>query len=202
MYAECFKPLELYFSRVGDEAVTTLTGLERAVRNCRACELHATRRNAVFGEGPVPARLMIIGEAPGRTEDETGRPFVGRSGKLLSRLLEGAGIKREQVFITSVLKCFPPDGIKESYIDNCRPFLDEQLRQVKPSLVVLLGRTSVKAVLGLKNGMSSIHGRTFEKDGVNFFVTYHPSAVIRFPWKYGKIIERDFKKIGGEIFKQ
>jgi len=179
--------------------VGTKAELETAVRNCRACELHATRKNAVFGEGPVPARLMILGEAPGRTEDETGRPFIGRSGKLLTKLLDGAGIPRNDVFITSVLKCFPPNGIKESYIESCRPFLNEQLRQVKPSLVVLLGRTSVKAVLGLKDGMSSLHGMTFEKEGVNFFVTYHPSAAIRFPWKYGKTIEQDFKKIG-EIF--
>ena len=172
-----------------------LLELEREVSSCKKCELAGTRKRTVFGAGPHDADIMIVGEAPGRTEDETGKPFVGRAGKLLDRMLHVAGIVRQEVFITSVLKCFPPKGIRQPHIKNCMPYLEEQLRQMNPKFVILLGLTAAKAVLGIREGMASVHGRIFEQQGFKFFVTYHPAAAVRLPWKYAKPLEEDFEKI-------
>ena len=164
---------------------------------CKKCFLQRGAKNIVLGEGPIPAKIMLIGEAPGREEDLTGRPFVGRSGKFLTELLERAGIKREKVFITSVIKHRPPANRKPTLeeINACIPYLEKQIKIINPKKIIILGGVAFKSFfpeLELKN----LRGEFIEKDGRQFFITYHPAAGIRFK-KMKKILEKDFKKLKG-----
>jgi DNA polymerase len=169
--------------------VEALERLSSRIRRCKKCRLWKGRSRAVPGEGPTSARIMIIGQAPGRNEDETGRPFIGRAGKFLDKLLEQAGIRRSDVFITSVVKCFPPKNRipKKDEIKACNSYLREQIRLVKPKVIVLLGNVAIRAVLGnLK------HGKPVRIDDITYLPTYHPAAGMRFP-KIRKAMERDFR---------
>ncbi len=156
--------------------------LRRDIERCTKCPLHRTRRNAVPGEGPSDARLMLVGEAPGAMEDESGRPFVGRSGELLTKLLEEIGVSRQEVFITSVLKSRPPNNRppRPEEVEVCRPYLEKQIELIEPKVVVLLGTTAVSSVIGPWK-MSEAHGRFYETGSRLFFITYHPAAALRFP---------------------
>jgi len=177
-----------------------LERLAAQIRRCKGCRLWKSRRHAVPGEGNPHARIMLIGQAPGKTEDATGRPFVGRAGKLLTALLENNGIKRENVFITSVIKCFPPKNRppKRDEIAACRPYLMQQITLIKPKVIVLLGIVAAKAVLGNEERLEKIHGKKIIKNGITYIPTYHPAAAIRFP-KIRKKLEMDFKNlIGGK----
>jgi uracil-DNA glycosylase len=147
------------------------------ISSCTLCTLSSTRINAVPGEGPKNARIVLVGEAPGTEEDMTGRPFVGRCGKLLDRALEEAGIDRSQVFITSVVKCRPPKNRppKRQEILACGPYIQKQIEMIKPSGVGLMGNVATKAVLGI-SGVTSIHGNVYQG---KYLVTFHPAAVLR-----------------------
>ncbi|EET90367.1 MAG: NUDIX domain-containing protein [Candidatus Micrarchaeales archaeon] len=153
----------------------------------------------VPGEGPLDARIMFLGQAPGSEEDKTLRPFVGRSGMLLTDMIKRAGLDRDKAYITSVVQFFPPRNRAPSSfeIDVCKPFLFKQIDIVKPGLVVLLGNVAMLAVLG-RTGVSSMHGTVVEKDGVRYFITLHPSAALRIKSKI-PIIEADFKKLGSIV---
>ncbi len=160
-----------------------IESIETMVRKCRGCGLWKSRSRAVPGEGPGNAALMFVGEAPGRKEDESGRPFVGRSGELLSQVLESSGLDRSKVYITSVLKCRPPDN-RQPRADEMRSctklWLFPQIELIDPDVVVVLGRVAMKCLLG-KGKLKDHHGKLVEKEGRNYFVTYHPAAGIRFP---------------------
>jgi uracil-DNA glycosylase family 4 len=168
-----------------------LEEIHKTIRSCQLCDLSLSRTLAVPGEGPCPADIMLIGEAPGLEEDRTGRPFVGRAGKLLTKALAEAGIERPEVFITSVVKCRPPKNRKPKRweIDACRPYLEAQMERVRPRVVCLMGNVASSAVLG-KQGMASMHGRFFQD---RFLVTYHPAAVLR-NVKLMDTLVSDFKK--------
>jgi uracil-DNA glycosylase family 4 len=166
------------------------------VRECQKCPLSLERTNAVPGEGPPDARVVLIGEGPGRTEDLEGRPFVGAAGKQLESLLGDAGLSRGDVYITNVVKCRPPENRRPlgAEVDACRAYLDRQLGLIHPKLVVLLGDTALKSFLPGES-LSSAHGRVFEREGVAVFPTYHPAAMI-YNRTLEEVIREDFRELG------
>jgi uracil-DNA glycosylase family 4 len=167
------------------------TRLDEEIRSCERCPLAATRTNAVPGDGPVPARILFIGEAPGRNEDRRGQPFVGRAGSILDELLAGIGIARSEVFITNIVKCRPPKNRDPvpAEIEACRPYLERQLAMIRPAVIVTLGRFAMRWVLeahGFAPGpIGEVHGRVFRLDGAHGEVAivpvYHPAAAIYRP---------------------
>ncbi len=155
-----------------------LEDLRSRIISCQLCRLARSRTNAVPGDGPKDARIMLIGEAPGAEEDLTGRPFVGRAGRLLDKLLADAGIERSQVFITSVNKCRPPNNRKPK-VDEMEicvgTYLRPQMELISPKVVCLMGNVASQAVIG-KQGVTSIHGQVYNG---RFLVTFHPAAILR-----------------------
>jgi len=162
-----------------------LKGVYREAIGCTRCALAQTRRNVVFGAGNADADLMLVGEAPGRDEDESGLPFVGRAGKLLDSLLAEAGIARSEVFIANVLKCRPPGNRDPapSEIESCRPWLEEQIRLIEPRVIATLGNFSTKLLREEKTGITRVHGRSeVRRIGprtVRLYPLYHPAAALR-----------------------
>lgn len=173
-----------------------LEQLHNRVKECKKCELSETRKNAAPGEGSENSKIMFLGEAPGRVEDETGRPFVGRCGQLLTKLIESIGLERENVFITSPVKCRPPNNRrpKKSEICSCITYLDRQIEIIKPEIIVLLGNTAIETMLGKMDGINKLHGKTINRDGRIYFLTFHPAAGIRATGNKIKL-EEDFKKL-------
>ena len=166
------------------------------------CKLARTRKNAVPGDGQLSAKIMFIGEAPGRSEDEKGRPFMGAAGKILDDLLNKAGIERSEVFITNVVKCRPPNNRvpDEDEVTTCRPYLDRQIALIKPQVICILGRTAYSSLLG-GSSITANRGKLIEKAGQKYFLTFHPAAAI-----YNKsllsALEADLKRLAKEIKKQ
>src|SRR2546421_11209470 len=165
------------------------------VSTCARCDLCRSRTRAVPGEGNPQAKLLFIGEGPGFHEDQQGRPFVGPSGQLLQELLKSINLKREDVFITNVVKCRPPDNRDPlpSEIDACNDYLDRQIAAIQPLVIVTLGRHSMaKFFSGEK--ISAIHGRARKKDGYICIPMFHPAAALRTE-SYKIALREDFKKI-------
>ncbi|OGU19476.1 MAG: uracil-DNA glycosylase [Gemmatimonadetes bacterium RIFCSPLOWO2_12_FULL_68_9] len=163
-----------------------LDQLATAVRQCRQCVLCRDRSNAVPGEGPADARLVVVGEGPGATEDETGRPFVGRAGQLLTEILAAIEFPRERVFICNVVKCRPPDNRKpqQDEIDACVPYLYRQLDLIRPKVILAMGNTAAETLLNTRQSLGSLRGRVHQFRGVPLIATYHPAALLRNPhWK-------------------
>ncbi len=160
----------------------TLAEIRAELGECTRCGLHATRQRIVFGEGPEKARIMVIGEAPGREEDETGRPFVGPSGELLTRMLAAIGLTRNEVFITSVVKCRPPRNRapEQAEIAACTPFLLDQIRVIAPEFILALGLVAASTLIGRKAPIRSFRGKFHEMNGIKVIVTYHPAYLLRF----------------------
>lgn len=149
---------------------------------CTRCGLHATRTQVVFGVGDPGADLVFVGEGPGAEEDRQGVPFVGRAGQLLTRLIEGIGLSRDDVYIANVVKCRPPGNRdpQPDEIEACRPFLDAQLGFVAPRVLVTLGNFATKSLLGTKEGITKLRGREFPLgSGAVCIPTLHPAAVLR-----------------------
>lgn len=159
--------------------------LEAQVRHCTACELHKTRTKTVFGAGNRQAELMIIGEAPGASEDQQGLPFVGRAGQLLTNMLIAIGIKREDVYITNILKSRPPNNRdpRPEEVAACTPFLLRQVELVSPKMILAVGRISAHYLLTTKATLGSLRGRFFEygQSKTPLLVTYHPAYLLRAP---------------------
>jgi DNA polymerase len=172
-----------------------LKRLNQEINNCKKCDLCKTRKRAVPGEGPLNAKIMILGQAPGSEEDKTGRPFVGRAGRFLDRLLEIAGIKREEAFITSPIKCFPPKNRrpKREEIKACLPYLKKQIEIINPQKLILLGQVAF-CLFFPKERLSDLRGRWLKREDREFFVTFHPAAGLRFP-KMRDTLEKDFKHL-------
>ena len=172
------------------------------VRGCPLCKLARTRKNAVPGEGQISAKIMFIGEAPGRSEDEKGKPFVGAAGRILDDLLKKAGIERSQVFITNIVKCRPPNNRvpEEDELIACRPYLDRQIALIKPKVICILGRTAYSSILG-GSSITANRGKIVERSGQKYFSTFHPAAVI-YNKKLLSTLEDDLKKLAAEINKE
>lgn len=165
-----------------------LAGLEKMVAGCTKCRLHETRTNAVFGDGSPSARLVFIGEAPGRDEDLQGLPFVGRAGKLLDRMIAAIGFSRENVYIANILKCRPPGNRdpKEDEVTACEKYLARQIELIDPVLICALGRVAGQNLLGTRVPLRVLREGIHHYNGIRVVVTYHPAALLRNPnWKKG-----------------
>lgn len=172
-----------------------LENLARKIRACTKCRLWKSRHLAVPGEGNSNAKIIFLGESPGSKEDACGRPFVGSSGQFLDWLLEKNNLKREESFITSVIKCHPPKNRnpKLDELTSCRDWWQKQIKIIRPKIVVLLGSVAQKAVLGRSN-LRKCHGKKIRKGGLIYFLTFHPGAGRRFPLIRKKML-RDFKNL-------
>ncbi|MFX1602841.1 MAG: uracil-DNA glycosylase [Promethearchaeota archaeon] len=176
-----------------------LASVHQEILHCKRCPLHESRKNAVPGEGSIDARVMFVGEAPGVKEDESGRPFVGRSGNLLTGMIAEIGLSRDEVFITSVLKSRPPGNRtpRKSEIEACRPYLHRQIDIIGPRTVVLLGGVAVSSVIGPCK-ISEAHGQIYHIEGRKFLITYHPAAALRFP-KVRDTMRKDLSTLKHEL---
>lgn len=174
--------------------------LESLKKICMETFFPAANEKLVFGEGPENASLMIIGEAPGAEEAKSGRPFVGNSGKLLNKYLEEAEIARDKVYITNTLKIRPPKNRKpqSSEIKQAVPFLERQIRLVKPKILVCLGSTAVQAIVDPRARITELRGIWIEKDSLQIMPTFHPSAVFRDKEKR-QLLKRDLIEAGNML---
>jgi uracil-DNA glycosylase len=174
----------------------TLDQIREDLGDCQRCKLAKGRKHIVFGQGHPHAKVVFIGEGPGADEDEQGLPFVGRAGKLLNRMLESVGIRREDVYICNVVKCRPPGNRtpEKDEVDACSPFLFRQLDAIQPRLICCLGAPAARTVLGLKEGMLKIRGRFYDYGRAKAMATVHPAYVLRNP-REEKILREDFEKI-------
>lgn len=167
---------------------------------CEKCRLRGGCNNVVPGEGRPDAELMFIGEGPGQEEDAQGRPFVGRSGELLTRMIRAIGMERADVYICNVVKCRPPRNRtpEPDEAEACLNYLRAQVALVRPKVIALLGRTACRYTLGQDISITRAHGQWFEKKGVWFMPTYHPSALLRDPAKKRDAWE-DFQKLQAKL---
>jgi len=157
-----------------------LLELHARIRACVVCPLHITRTQAVPGYGPVTARIMAVGEAPGETEDREGRPFVGAAGKLLTELLESVGLNRRDIYITNVLKCRPPGNRdpEQSEVEACSHFLDEQIEMLHPEVILVLGRHALARLLPGAGSITRLHGERVRRGDRVYVPLYHPAAAL------------------------
>ena len=166
------------------EAADSFEQLKSSVSGCVRCRLWKSRTNVVFGEGNPSARLMFIGEGPGKDEDEQGRPFVGESGKLLTRIIEkGMGLKREDVYICNVIKCRPPANRdpKNEEVASCMEYLIKQIELVSPEMICILGSVAGRALMGRDFKITSERGQWLSFRGIPAIATFHPSYILRNP---------------------
>lgn len=174
-----------------------LDELREQVAACHACPLAEGRTQTVFGDGNPDARVLIVGEAPGKNEDLQGIPFVGKAGQNLNQLLDIAGLAREDVFIANVLKCRPPGNRdpRPEEIQVCTPFLREQTRTINPEFIVTLGNFATKFILKTEMGITRLHGTLQQAGRFKVFPIYHPAAAIydRSKWE---ALENDFVTLG------
>ena len=167
-------------------ALPTLDAVAERIRTTYCCDLCPGRTHAVPGEGNPNARLVLVGEGPGATEDATGRPFVGQAGQLLDSILDAIEVPRNSVYITNIVKCRPPQNRKPlpDEIAACIPYLHRQLEIVRPKVILCLGSTSAEAMLGVRKSLGELRGKVHTYNGIPLVVTYHPAALLRNPnWK-------------------
>ena len=159
----------------------TLDELQIKCENCKKCELYNSRTNLVFGMGNKNADIMLIGEAPGANEDLQGKPFVGRSGKLLDEFLQSIGFGRDDIYIANILKCRPPENRdpKPQEQELCIDWLREQFKIIKPKIIVCVGRIAAQKLIDKNFKVTKEHGIFYNKKGVLFMGTYHPAAILR-----------------------
>ncbi len=161
----------------------TIQEVENICKNCHKCDLSKTRKNIVFGEGIFSSKIMLIGEGPGQQEDETGKPFVGKAGQLLDKILESQGISREKnIYICNTVKCRPPGNRipTNEEMAACREYLDSQIELMQPKIIILCGATAVKAMLNIKSGITKIRGQWFDGPfGAKMMPFFHPSYLLR-----------------------
>jgi len=182
--------------------IDSYEGLKAVADSCNRCRLRNTCRQVVFGEGNIKSKIMFIGEGPGRDEDIQGRPFVGRAGQLLNRILKAAEFERQDIYISNVVKCRPPgnrlpnpDEVKE-----CRNYLEAQIRIIKPEIIVCLGTMASQVIIDPKVRISNIRGKWFARQGIRVIATYHPAALLRNE-AYKRPVWEDFKQIRDEYKK-
>ena len=177
----------------------SLEKIAKEVIYCPLCKMSQSRKNAVPGEGRLSAKLMFIGEAPGKNEDDRGKPFVGAAGLILNEALEKAGIQRSLVFITNVVKCRPPDNRipEDDERIACRPYLDRQISLIAPQIICILGATAYSSILGGKS-ITANRGKIVKKNGQKYFVTIHPAAAI-YNRNLRSVLQNDLFKLFQEI---
>jgi DNA polymerase len=199
---DCKRPLPVRKSRADsldrEQAIQDIS-LEAA--DCRRCPLAKTRKNIVFGEGSLSAQVVFVGEAPGADEDESGRPFVGKAGQLLTKIIDAMGLTREEVYICNILKCRPPGNRKPlpEEIRLCEPFLKRQLSLIAPQIICALGSVAAKALLRTETPISALRGRFQMYEGIKLMPTYHPAYLLRNPSAKKQVwedVQRIMKEIG------
>lgn len=179
-----------------DQSLEKLKTLEKVTKDCRKCPLHKTRTQTVFSDGDPRADIMFIGEAPGENEDLQGLPFVGKAGQLLNRMINKMGLKREDIYITNIVKCRPEknrDPLPEE-IEKCSPYLIEQIELIKPKVIVTLGRFSGGFLTGMQIGIKQYRGKWFSYKNIPVMPTFHPSYLLHNPndrW----LVWDDMKKV-------
>lgn len=169
-----------------DSAFKSLDEIARAVATCEKCPLFKTAKNPVPGTGNARAELMCVGEAPGETEDQTGLPFVGRAGELLTKILAAIHVSREDAFIANVMKHRPPGNRNPlpQEVEACSPYLVRQIELIKPRVIIAFGTFAAQTLLNTKDTIGKLRGRIHHYHGVPLIVTYHPAALLRNPaWK-------------------
>ena len=174
----------------------TLEVIRNELGDCRRCKLYRTRKTIVFGEGDTKATLMFVGEGPGFDEDVQGRPFVGRAGQLLTKIIQSMGLQRSQVYIANIVKCRPPQNRnpETDEIDACHPFLLRQIEAIQPQIICALGTFAAQTLLKTSAKITALRGQVFELDGIKVIPTYHPAFLLRNPEKKKDVWE-DMKKI-------
>jgi DNA polymerase len=154
---------------------------DHQVRGCTRCRLCEQRTNTVFGEGDPDARIVFVGEGPGETEDQMGRPFVGRSGEKLNEMIRAMGLTRDQVYIANIVKCRPPQNREPApdEVATCTPFLERQIEIIRPKVIVTLGRPALQFILGKKISISRMRGQWLSWRGTRLMPTFHPAYILR-----------------------
>ncbi len=170
--------------------------LQQEVARCQRCSLCLTRKTPVLGEGDVNAQLMFIGEAPGYWEDVKGRPFVGKAGQKLTDIIRAMGLSRQEVYITNIVKCRPPNNRdpKTEEIESCRNYLLQQINIIEPKVICALGTFSAQSLLNSSLPISQLRGKFWDYHGIKLMATFHPAFLLRNPYKKGETWE-DMKKI-------
>jgi len=198
--------LELFDDKPRVKRAGSMDELFQMIHTCTKCPLGFSRTKFVFGTGSSHADIMFIGEAPGRDEDLSGIPFVGRAGQLLDRMLTAIALKREDVYIANILKCRPPenrDPLPEES-DSCLPHLAEQIRLIGPKFICSLGRIAAQILLDTKTPLSKMRGRFYDVGGAKMLVTFHPAALLRNPnfkrdaWEDLKLLRRSYDQSLGQ----
>lgn len=180
----------------------TLDGIKQELGACTRCRLHVGRNHLVFGEGDPHARLVFVGEGPGREEDLQGKPFVGRAGELLTRIIEAIDLTREEVYIANIVKCRPPQNRdpRPDEIQTCLPFLLKQLEAIRPRIICALGSFAAQTLLETEEKISALRGRFHAYQGAKLMPTYHPAFLLRNPhskravWEDMKQIKEEYNK--------
>ena len=170
--------------RARPDATAALTAQESALAGCTRCKLCGSRSTIVFGSGSPRARLMVIGEGPGEEEDKQGKPFVGRAGQLLTKMLEAVGFDRERdCYIANVVKCRPERNRnpEPDEVAACAPFLAAQIEALQPAVILALGNFAAQSLLRTKDGITRLRGRTYDRDGIVLVPTFHPAFLLRNP---------------------
>jgi len=178
-----------------EDSISKVSGQVIVCRKCRLCE---TRKNAVPGEGSERTRVMFVGEAPGEQEDIQGRPFVGSAGKLLTELLASIGLGREEIYITNVVKCRPPNNRapRKDETNACKAYLERQLILIAPQVICPMGNSAIRSLIGSEKSVTDLHGIPFEVGNVTYFPMYHPAAAL-YTFELRKVLEEDFRKLRG-----
>lgn len=175
----------------------SLDEIKANIGDCKKCRLHELRKTIVFGEGDPNAKLMFIGEGPGQDEDLTGRPFVGRAGQLLTRIIEAMNLKREQVYIANIVKCRPPNNRTpgDDEVASCSPYLMEQISVIKPKIIVALGSPATCMLFNKKVKISEVRGKFYDwMNGIKLMPTFHPAYLLRNPVDK-RLVWDDMKKV-------
>lgn len=178
--------------------------LEKSILNCKKCKLCNNRTNIVFGSGNKNADVMLIGEGPGADEDKQGEPFVGKAGQLMDKAFMGLGIDRQKLYIANIVKCRPPSNRvpEDDEATACLDYLRNQVILVNPKIIVLMGSTALKNILGKEYGITSARGKWVEKKGIQYMPTWHPAALLRDDnkkidfWKDFKEVKRKAEELG------
>ena len=154
---------------------------KKSIAECKKCRLCTNRTNIVLGEGNINAKIMFIGEGPGADEDKQGLPFVGKAGQLMNKAFQALGINREEIYIANIVKCRPPSNRvpEEDEAQACLNYLRNQVVLIKPEIIVLLGSTALKNILGKEYGITAVRGKWMEKNGIKYMPTWHPAALLR-----------------------
>jgi uracil-DNA glycosylase family 4 len=190
-------------SREPPQQLLTLDTIRKQMEGCQRCKLHVGRTRLVFGIGNPQAALVFVGEGPGYHEDQQGQPFVGEAGLLLTRIIEAIGLRRDEVYITNVVKCRPPNNRnpESDEIAMCEPFLLQQLEVIQPKLICALGKFAAQTLLKTNTPISKLRGRFHAYHGIKLMPTYHPAYLLRNPedkrlvWEDMQLVQKAYEAV-------